>query len=86
MEPDEHDPIHGFDMPMAVSEFPIHEVSPEQIAAMKRSLRRKLIVGILIGALGAGASALSCVGQSFSYRQAKALEAISKQLAEGCKR
>jgi len=54
--------------------------------AMRRSFRRKLIGAVLIAALGAGASAASCVGQSFSYRQAKALEAISKQLAEGCKR
>lgn len=44
------------------------------------ALRRKLLVTILIAAIGAGASIMSCVGQSFSLRQARALEGIEQQL------
>ena len=46
------------------------------------SLKRKLIVAALIAAIGLGASIMSCVGQSFSYRQAHALEGIEQQLKE----
>ena len=46
----------------------------------KRSLRRKLLVAVLIAAVGVGASVMSCVGQSFSYRQAHAMEGIERQL------
>ena len=46
------------------------------------ALRRKLLVAILIAAVGIGASAMSCVGQSFSYRQARAMEGIEQQLKE----
>jgi hypothetical protein len=46
------------------------------------SLKRKLIVASLIAAIGLGASIMSCVGQSFSYRQAHALEGIEQQLKE----
>jgi hypothetical protein len=55
--------------------------------ADKRSLRGKLFVAVLIAAVGIGASIMSCVGQSFSYRQAHALEGIEQQLKEiraGC--
>ena len=48
----------------------------------RRSLRSKLLVASLIGAIGLGASVMSCVGQSFSYRQAHALEGIEQQLRE----
>ena len=48
----------------------------------KGSLKRKLIVASLIAAIGLGASIMSCVGQSFSYRQAHALEGIEQQLKE----
>lgn len=43
-------------------------------------MRSKLIVAILIAGIGVGASAMSCVGQSFSLRQARALEGIEQQL------
>jgi hypothetical protein len=44
------------------------------------SLRSKLIGAILFAGIGVGASAMSCVGQSFSFRQARALEGIEQQL------
>jgi hypothetical protein len=50
-------------------------------------LRRKLLVAVLVAAIGVGASIMSCVGQSFSYRQARAMEGIEQQLKEiraGC--
>lgn len=46
----------------------------------KGSLHRKLFLAVLIAAIGIGASIMSCVGQSFSYRQAHALEGIEQQL------
>lgn len=52
-----------------------------------QGLRKKLLVAVLIAAVGVGASIMSCVGQSFSYRQAHALEGIEQQLKEiraGC--
>ena len=48
----------------------------------KRSLRHKLLVAVVIAAIGVGASIMSCVGQSFSYRQARAMEGIEQQLKE----
>jgi hypothetical protein len=48
----------------------------------KGSLRKKLIVASLIAAIGIGASIMSCVGQSFSLRQARAMEGIEQQLKE----
>lgn len=48
----------------------------------KGALRRKLIIGGVIAGLGLGASFMSCVGQSFSYRQARAMEGIEEQLKE----
>lgn len=48
----------------------------------KRALRRKLMIAALIAAAGLGASVMSCVGQSFSYRQARALEGIEQQLKD----
>ena len=48
----------------------------------KGSLRKKLIIAALIAAVGLGASIMSCVGQSFSYRSAHALEGIEQQLKE----
>ena len=44
------------------------------------SLRTKLFVALLVGGIGVGASVMSCVGQSFSLRQARALEGIEQQL------
>ena len=46
------------------------------------ALRRKLLIAVLIAAIGVGASVMSCVGQSFSYRSAHALEGIEQQLKE----
>lgn len=75
---------------------PPEEMSPEDLARLlaasgmtglegppsKSSLRRKLLIAVLIAAVGLGASIMSCVGQSFSYRQANALEGIEQQLKE----
>ena len=46
------------------------------------ALRKKLLIAVLIAAIGVGASIMSCVGQSFSYRQARAMEGIEQQLKE----
>jgi hypothetical protein len=46
------------------------------------SMRRKLLIAILIAGVGVGASFMSCVGQSFSLRQARALEGIEQQLTQ----
>lgn len=52
-------------------------------AGMDRgALRKKLVIAIVIAGVGLGASIMSCVGQSFSYRQAHALEGIEQQLKE----
>lgn len=48
----------------------------------KSSLHRKLLVAVLIATIGVGASVMSCVGQSFSYRSARAMEGIEQQLKE----
>jgi hypothetical protein len=72
------------------------DISPEDLARLlamsgmpgpagppgKSSLRRKIIIASLIAGIGVGASVMSCVGQSFSYRQAHALEGIEQQLKE----
>jgi hypothetical protein len=84
------------DVPHAAPHVPPSgEISPEDLAAMeamgmpgpegslnKGSLRRKLFVAILIAGVGVGASIMSCVGQSFSLRQARAMEGIEQQLKE----
>lgn len=46
----------------------------------RSALRRKLLIAALIGGVGVGASMMTCVGQTFSYRQARALEGIEQQL------
>jgi hypothetical protein len=48
----------------------------------KSALRKKILIAGLIAGIGVGASVMSCVGQSFSYRQAHALEGIEQQLKE----
>ena len=55
---------------------------PEGPPSSKGSLRKKLIIAALIGGVGVGASVMSCVGQSFSLRQARAQEGIEQQLKE----
>jgi len=73
--------------------MPSVELSPEDVArlftagtpvsgATPSSLRSKLIFAALVAAVGLGASIMSCVGQSFSLRQARALEGIQQQLVE----
>ena len=71
-------------------------ISPEDLAKLlmtsgmpspeppqsRSALRKKLLIAALIGGVGVGASVMSCVGQSFSYRQARALEGIEQQLKE----
>ena len=61
-------------------------ISPEILdqirAATARDRRRKFLITALITVLGVGASIMSCVGQSFGYRQARALEGIELQLRE----
>ncbi len=61
--------------------MPTPGTSPGDLPS-KGSLRRKLLVASLIAAVGIGASVMSCVGQSFSYRQARAMEGIEQQLKE----
>jgi hypothetical protein len=54
--------------------------SPEPPPDVARAMRRKLVAAVLIAAIGVGASIMSCVGQSFSLRQARAMEGIEEQL------
>ncbi len=72
---------------------PADQMSPDDLAKLlaasgiepppsKSALRRKLLIAALIAAVGVGASVMSCVGQSFSYRQARAMEGIEEQLKE----
>lgn len=53
---------------------------PPSSARSARSVRSKIIVAVVIAVIGTGASLLSCVGQSFSLRQARALEGIEHRL------
>ena len=55
---------------------------PGSGGAAPGSLRKKLLVAVVVAAVGLGASIMSCVGQSFSYRQARAMEGIEQQLKE----
>lgn len=64
---------------LAASAVPSPVPSQDQPPQDRRSLRRKLVVGLLIAGIGVGASFMSCVGQSFSLRQARALEGIEQQ-------
>lgn len=61
-------------------------VSPDVLDQIRRASardnRRKLVAAVLITVIGIGASVMSCVGQSFGYRQAHALEGIEQQLRE----
>lgn len=62
---------------LAASGFPSPEPPPS-----KSAIRRKIIRAALIAGVGVGASVMSCVGQSFSLRQARAQEGIEQQLKE----
>lgn len=85
------------DIPEAVPRvFSSEDLSPDDLARLvaasgmpgptglpsKSALRRKLLFAALIACVGVGASIMSCVGQSFSYRQARAMEGIEQQLKE----
>lgn len=61
----------------AASGMPVPEPPPAP-----KSRWRKLLVAILIAGIGVGASFMSCIGQSFSLRQARALEGIESQLTQ----
>lgn len=60
------------------------EISPDDLARIRRASarasRHKLLLAALITVIGIGASVMSCVGQSFGLRQARALEGIEQQL------
>lgn len=66
---------------IAASEMPMPGPVPGELPS-NSGLRQKLFLAVLIGAIGVGASIMSCVGQSFSYRQARAMEGIEQQLKE----
>lgn len=81
------------DVPQDSPQSATQKISPEDLARMVaastppsdppgngRALRRKLVIAVLIAAVGVGASIMSCVGQSFSLRQARAMEGIEQQL------
>lgn len=76
---------------------PTQSIAPDELAQLlmasglpmpgeqppnKTALRRKIIIAALIAGVGVGASVMSCVGQSFSLRQARAQEGIEQQLKE----
>lgn len=54
------------------------------IVKARRRRRNQIIGAALVGGLTIGASAMSCVGQSFSLRQARALEAIQHAIEGRC--
>jgi hypothetical protein len=54
--------------------------TPEQEQMIRKKMRRQLIIGALVGALGIAATAMGIIGQSFSYRSAHALERIGDQI------
>lgn len=56
-----------------------HVVAPPP---QRRLLGGKILGALLVAGIGVGASAASCVGQSFSLRQARALEGIEQQLRQ----
>ena len=61
--------------------LPLGELDAATVSKIRRSMRRKVIGAVLLAALSAGVSVMSCVGQSFSLRQAQALEGIQRELA-----
>ena len=54
------------------------------IAKARRRRRNQLLAAVLVSGLTVGASTMSCIGQSFSLRQARALEAIQHALEQRC--
>ena len=70
------------DLPLPEVEAISPEILDQIRGATSRDRRTKFLVTALITVLGIGASIMSCVGQSFGYRQARALEGIELQLRE----
>ncbi len=62
---------------LAASRMPVPAPPPS-----KWSTRSKLLGALLFAGIGVGASIMSCVGQSFSLRQARAMEGIERRLGE----
>jgi len=62
------------------------QIPPEVMRQMRRQMFRRVAIGVLMGAITTGAAAASCAGQSFSLRQARAMESIAKSLENGCKK
>lgn len=63
---------------------PVYSVAPGDVAKGRRRMRNQLLGAALLGGLSVGVSVMSCVGQSFSLRQARALEAIQHALEGHC--
>lgn len=63
---------------------PMHAVDPGNVTKGRRRVRNQLLGAALLGGLSVGVSVMSCVGQSFSLRQARALEAIQHALELRC--
>lgn len=51
-----------------------------EVLKARKAMRRKLIGAALFTLLTIGVSIMSCVGQSFGLRQARALESIDQRL------
>jgi hypothetical protein len=65
------EPVHAYEVQ--------HDDDAELLKA-RRSMRRKLIGAAAFTLLTVGVSIMSCVGQSFGLRQARALESIDHRL------
>ena len=63
---------------------PVYSVAPGDVAKGRRRMRNQLLGAALLGGLSVGVSVMSCVGQSFALRQARALEAIQHALEGHC--
>lgn len=68
-----------------------HGGEPPPPPPPRRRLWAKLVGGLLVVGIGLGASVMSCIGQSFALRQARALEgtrdalqAISAAISARC--
>jgi hypothetical protein len=71
-------------LPEDVAQMLVNAQPPPEV---RRAMRRKLVGAVLIAVIGLGASFMSCIGQSFGLRQARALEGIEQQLGhlqQGC--
>jgi len=64
----------------AMNAGPAPSGSSRSSTTRRGSLFRKFLYAVLVAAIGIGASFASCIGQSFSLRQARALESIETQL------